>query len=271
MKHQSFLLWLAGIASCATIAGCVSDTGSLAREPGEERDFEIARGVKMTFCWVPATTSAAWKRLSGGKDTFLMGSPGFEVDAAGEETPHEVCLTRGYWLGKYEVTQAQWGAVMGSNPTYFGGAQKPVEQVSWDDCQEFIRRLGQGYRLPTEAEWEYACRAGTTGRYAGDLDRMAWYGKNSGDTTHPVGQKEANAWGLHDMYGNVCEWCSDWGGDYSTGRAVNPVGPASGLIRVFRGGGWVYPSEICRSAYREGSWPNTTGFHVGFRLVRDAL
>ena len=144
-----------------------------------------------------------------------------------------------------EVTQGQWKTVMGSNPSTFSacGSNCPVEQVSWDNCQEFIQRLNQKegtskYRLPTEAEWEYACRAGTTGPYAGDLDSMGWYDGNSGRRTHLVGQKKPNAWGLYDMHGNVWEWCSDWYGEDTSGSITDPEGPSSGPSRVLRGGSW---------------------------------
>ncbi len=191
----------------------------------------------------------------------------------------EVTISRPFWLGKTEVTQAQWEALMGSNPSYFKGANLPVEQVSWDDAMAFCRKLtereraagrlpeGYIYTLPTEAQWEYACRAGTIGDYAGNLDAMAWYGANSGSSTKPVGQKQANAWGLHDMHGNVWEWCLDWKGDYPGGSVTDPTGPGSGPGRVFRGGSWVNPADFCRSALRLGLTPDYRGHNLGFRLA----
>ena len=179
----------------------------------------------------------------------------------------QVRISRGFWMGKYEVTQAQWEAVMGSNPSRFKncGGDCPVEEVSWNDVQEFIRRLnarsgGGKYRLPTEAEWEYAARAGTTtDTYAGDitqrdgndpvLDGIAWYYENSGSRTHPVGGKSPNGFRLHDMLGNVQEWVGDWKGGYPGGAVTDPVGPESGSYRVARGGSWFFSAGICRSAF----------------------
>ena len=159
-------------------------------------------------------------------------------------------ITKPFYLGKYEVTQEQWEAVMGSNPSNFKGPKNPVEQVSWDDCQEFLDKLnakagGQGgkFVLPTEAQWEYACRAGSTGKFCfGDdekqLGEYAWYDENSDSKTHPVGEKKPNAWGLYDMHGNVWEWCQDWYGAYGAEAVDDPSGPTTGSGRVFRGGGW---------------------------------
>jgi formylglycine-generating enzyme required for sulfatase activity len=177
------------------------------------------------------------------------------------------------------VTQAQWQTVMGSNSSYFKGAHLPVEQVSWNGALEFCRKLtereraagrlpeGYAYTLPTEAQWEYACRTGTTGDYAGNLDVMGWYTNNSGGSTNPVGQKQANAWGLHDMLGNVWEWCADWYGDYSGGTVIDPTGPSSGSGRVFRGGSWGLSVDACRFANRSGYEPGLRGANLGFRLA----
>ena len=185
-------------------------------------------------------------------------------------------LSRGFWLGQHEVTQGQWEAVMGSNPSFFDacGLDCPVERVSWEDAQEFIRRLnamdGAGtYRLPTEAEWEYAARAGTTGdRYAANLGAITWYGNNSGGRTHPVGGKTANAFGLHDMLGNVLEWVQDWRGGYPGGTVTDPRGPGSGSGRVTRGGGWNICAGSCRSSFRYYGTPGYRFFDLGFRLLR---
>jgi formylglycine-generating enzyme required for sulfatase activity len=214
--------------------------------------------------------------------TFTMGSPVSESGRSSDESPQtQVTLTKGYWLGKTAVTQAQWEALMGRNPSNFKGANRPVEQVSWTDAMEFCRKLterersagrlseGYEYTLPTEAQWEYACRAGTTGRYGGDgnLDDMGWYIWNSGNTTHPVGQKQPNAWGLYDMNGNVCEWCLDWHDKYPGGSVRDPTGPASGSSRVERGGSWSSDAVSCRSAYRYGFGPNRSFNFLGFRLA----
>ena len=215
---------------------------------------------------------------------FLMGST--SKYAGGNEQPvTRVKISKGFYLGKYEVTQAQWQAVMGNNPSRFSGCGRcPVEQVSWEDVQVFIGKLngrsgGGQYRLPTEAEWEYAARAGTTtDTYAGDVTEprgndpvvngIAWYDENSGNGTHPVGQKAANPWGLHDMLGNVWEWVGDWYGDYPGGAVTDPTGPGSGWGREFRGGSWRHIAGDCRSAYRSGLSPGDRYHFLGFRLLR---
>lgn len=217
------------------------------RVPGQE--------VEMEFCYIPP-------------GTFMMG----EGDVA-----HQVTISKGFHLGKHPVTQAQWEMVMGENPSHFNGPDLPVERVSWDDCKGFIGRLNQGggafqYRMPTEAEWEYACRAGSTTGYCfgddeGRLGEYAWYGSNSNSQTHPVGQKKPNAWGLHDMHGNVWEWCQDWYGDYPTSSVTDPVGASSGSYRVFRGGSWGQGAGRCRSAGRLSLSPGNRHGHLGFRLA----
>ena len=210
--------------------------------------------------------------------TFQMGcSSEAEKCDAGETPRHEVTISKPFYLGKHEVTQAQWEAVMGNNPSHYKGANRPVELVSWDDVQEFIRRLNakEGhtrYRLPTEAEWEYAARAGSTTAYSfgndkSQLERYAWYDANSGRQTHPVGEKEANKWGLHDMHGNVWEWVQDWEGGYSAGAVTDPQGPGAGEYRVLRGGSRYYDARECRSAYRGRNGPDVRSSNGGFRLA----
>ena len=212
--------------------------------------------------------------------TFTMGS----VNGADEEKPQtRVTLTKGYWLGKTEVTKGQWEALMKSGPLNFTGADRPMEQVSWSDAMEFCRKLterehaagrlpeGYEYTLPTEAQWEYACRAGTTEDYAGNPDAMAWHHNNSGDTTHPVGQKQANAWGLYDMHGNVWEWCLDWYGNYPGGSVRDPTGPASGVKRVYRGGGFFSSAQRCRSAFRGWNVPGARSPDLGLRLALSSV
>ena len=198
-----------------------------------------------------------------------------------EKPVHTVRISTPFYLGQYEVTQGQWQAIMGDNPSRFRGDVKlPVESVSWEDVQEFIRRLntregGSRYRLPTEAEWEYAARAGTTTAYSfgddpGRLGDYAWFADNAGDRTHPVGQKNPNPWGLYDMHGNVWEWVQDWHGAYAAGAAVDPAGPSSGSNRVNRGGGWNGDAVYCRSARRSyGAAGNRSG-NLGLRLLRTA-
>ncbi|MDG2390934.1 MAG: formylglycine-generating enzyme family protein, partial [Planctomycetaceae bacterium] len=202
-----------------------------------------------------------------------------------KETPHQVTLTKAFELGVYEVTQEQYEAVMGENPSRFKGAQNPVEKVSWDDAVEFCRKLsalpaetspGYVYRLPTEAEWEYACRAGTTTVYSfgdseSDLGDYAWYNKNSGNTTHPVGGRKPNAWGLYDMHGNVWEWCQDRYGDLPSGSVTDPLGASSGSGRVYRGGSWSNFSGICRSAFRIRFTPVNRNLTSGFRVLRSSV
>jgi formylglycine-generating enzyme required for sulfatase activity len=204
--------------------------------------------------------------------TFRMGSNSSDVWP--EERPvHTVRISKSFWMGKTEVTQGLWQAVMGSNPSYFkNGDNYPVENVSWDDCQSFIQKLnqilgGNTFRLPTEAEWEYACRAGTTGDRYGNLDAIAWYNNNSGNSTHAVGQKQANAWGLYDTLGNVWEWCQDWWGIYSSGYQTDPTGPVSGSGRINRGLSWNHTAPYIRSAFRGGGSPEYHDNELGFRLA----
>ena len=222
--------------------------------------------------------------VKGG--TFTMGAtPDQGSDYLFNEIPvHQVTLSD-YCIGKYEVTQEEWEVVMGSNPSEFKGSRRPVENVSWEDCQEFIRKLnaitGQTFRLPTEAEWEYAARGGTRSRgemYAGGntISSVAWYTVNSYDKgssnpdygTHPVGQKQPNELGLYDMSGNVWEWCSDWYFYYDSRSQTNPKGPSSGTYRVSRGGSWGRSSRCCRVSYRHDFAPSIHSRHLGLRLVR---
>ena len=210
-------------------------------------------------------------RIPAGE--FRMGSTSSEASDR-EQPVTQVRISRGFWLGKYEVTQAEWQGVMGTNPSkFFGCAQCPALYVSWDEVQEFIGNLnargrGPRYRLPTEAEWEYAARAGTTGDRYGNLDAIAWYGDNSGGRTHPVGQKAPNAWGLHDMLGNVSEWVADWHDDYPGGVVTDPRGPVSGSHRVSRGGGLIPFARYSRASFRNFGGPGIRSILIGFRLLR---
>ena len=214
-------------------------------------------------------------RVEGG--TFRMGATSEQgTDAYDWEKPvHSVTLSS-YYIGKTEVTQALWQAVMGSNPSNFKGSNLPVECVSWNDCQEFIQKLnsltGRNFRLPTEAEWEFACRGGNNSRgykYSGsnDIDNVAWYWGNSGEKTHPVGIKASNELGIYDMSGNVWEWCSDWYADYTSYSQTNPKGPQSGSGRVYRGGSWNGNARRCRSSNRDGNYPTSRYFDLGLRLA----
>ncbi|MDR1396534.1 MAG: formylglycine-generating enzyme family protein [Desulfarculales bacterium] len=209
---------------------------------------------------------------------FMMGADNNFEDAYDDETPrHRVSISKPFYLGKYEVTQGQWTEVTGNNPSRFKGRNNPVETVSWYDAREFIRLLNKReghsrYRLPTEAEWEYAARAGGEagfGGRAGQLGTYAWYGANSGDKTHPVGRKRPNAWGLHDMRGNVWEWVRDWYGKnyYRHSSYSDPGGPSSGAYRGRRGGSWNNSAGFCRPAYRGSNSPGYRYADLGFRLA----
>ena len=209
--------------------------------------------------------------------TFTMGATPEMKDPWDDEKPvHQVTLTNDYYIGKYEVTQALWQAVMGNNPSGFKGDNLPVENVSWDDCQEFINKLnritGKTFRLPTEAEWEYATRGGKKSRgyqYSGsnNISDVAWYDSNSGNKTHAVGSKQANELGIYDMSGNVWEWCHDWDGSYSSSSQVNPTGANSGSRRVDRGGSWINDAGCCRSSCRGSYTPVNRLDILGLRLV----
>ena len=266
-------------------------TKELPAVPGEDFSTLLPGGVGLDIIWIKP-------------GTFLMGSPKNELGRGDDETRHQVTLTKGYWLGKYEVTQAQYQAVMGKNPSSFKGADLPVEQVSWNDAMNFCSRLtaiekaagrlprGYEYTLPTEAQWEYACRAGTTTAFNNgknilkeeqikdepcpNLDEVAWYRYNSDKKTHSVGQRKSNAWGLYDMHGNVVEWCLDWYDDYPTSAVVDPEGPAARVSygRVFRGGCWhnsnsssIGTAAACRSACRCSNDPDFNYSVLGFRVA----
>lgn len=214
-------------------------------------------------------------RVEGG--TFRMGATSEQGgDAERDEKPvHSVKLNT-FYIGKTEVTQALWQAVMGSNPSHFKGADLPVENVTWYDCQNFIQKLksltGQKFRLPTEAEWEFACRGGNKSRgykYSGsnNLGSVAWYNGNSGGKTRPVGTKAPNELGIYDMSGNVWEWCNDWYADYTANSQTHPTGPQSGSLRVCRGGGWDNYAGSRRSSNRSNSSPTNRSSSLGLRLA----
>ncbi|MDR3228460.1 MAG: SUMF1/EgtB/PvdO family nonheme iron enzyme [Puniceicoccales bacterium] len=261
------------------------------------RIHAIQRNVRSVAATIEATTDALppgpvvgspWAvSLPGGVALEMLPvAPGFftmgsENGGNDEKPTHSVSITKPYWLGKFEVTQAQWHALMGSRPSGFSGAQLPVERVSWSEAAEFCAklttqelaagRLPKGYRyaLPTEAQWEYACRAGTTGDYAGsgNRDEKGWHEGNSAAKTHDVGGRSANAWGFFDMHGNVWEWCADWYGNYPSGSVTDPTGPDTGSHRVLRSGSWYYNSGHSRSANRDSYDPNARDRDVGFRLI----
>jgi formylglycine-generating enzyme required for sulfatase activity len=211
-------------------------------------------------------------RVPGG--SFTMGSPDSEEGRGNSEGPQHQVAVPSFYIGRYEVTQAQWEAVMGNNPSRFKGDDLPVEKVSWNETKVFCRKLsqitGKNYRLPSEAEWEYACRAKTTSAYAGDLDSMAWYSNNSGNKTHPVGQKQPNEFGLYDMHGNVWEWCEDvWHKSYEKAPddGSSWLSDGNSSYRALRGGSWLSVSRRCRSALRYNAAPGSRNFTNGFRVV----
>ena len=218
--------------------------------------------------------------------SFEMGSPADEPDRHKAEGPRtRVTLSKGFWLGKTEITQAQYAAIAGTNPSAFreAGPDAPVERVSWKDAMAFCRKLtereraaarlpaGYVYTLPTEAQWEYAYRAGTTGTYPGEPDAMAWLDRNSGQTTHRVATKTPNAWGFHDMAGNVLEWCLDWYGNYPGGAVTDPSGPGRGYYRIARGGSWRTDARLGRSAARSGGSEGRVDYTIGFRVALAAM
>ena len=220
----------------------------------------------------------SFKMIAVEGGTFLMGSPESDTEAYAVEKPqHEVTLSN-YYIGETEVTQELWKAVMGSNPSGFKGSKLPVEKVSWKDCQEFIGKLnaqtGKTFRLPTEAEWEYAARGGKKSKgytYSGSnaIGNVAWYSDNSGDITHEVGTKQANELGIYDMSGNVWEWCQDWFGKtyYENSSTTDPHGPVSGTYRVLRGGSWFLSARYCRVAIRNYNSLDVRDLNFGLRLV----
>jgi len=242
---------------------------------GETRTFTV-KGVSFKMVRIPA-------------GEFLMGSPSNEPDRDSDEGPqHRVRISRDFWMGQTEVTQGLWKAVMGSNPSRFSncGDDCPVEKVSWDDCQKFIQKLngmvsGGNFRLPTEAEWEYACRAGTTtpfntgpclnadqANYDGNYPYSGCSKGQYRECTIKVGSFGPNAWGLYDMHGNVWEWCQDLYGDYASGSVTDPEGPSGGSSRVGRGGSWYGGARNCRSANRGSLTPDSRYEPLGFRLAR---
>ena len=263
-------------------------------------DFDFEHG---DFSWQVAVPSKAKARPAGTVDHVNLGnkldlemvmipSGTFQMGYGGkgffpDEGPiHEVTISRSFWMGKYAVTNGQWRSVMGKPPMgqdgrgFNEGPDFPVTNVNFEDCQQFISVLnsrGIGtYRLPTEAEWEYACRAGNPEETYGNLDDIAWYDGNNivwvgniGYTIHPVGQKSPNGFGLYDMLGNVCQWCQDWCSDYyAISRSVDPRGLSSGAMRVCRGGDWLFTAESVRASFRGRQYPNDRSPKLGFRVVR---
>ena len=245
---------------------------------GRQQDAAATAGVD-----VEITNSIGMRLRLIPPGTFTMGSPQGEPGRQDGEDQRAVVLSRPYYLGLTEVTQQQWLSLMDKNPSFVEGDNHPVDTVSWREAVEFCRRLseqeGASYRLPTEAEWEYACRAGTTTAYnvgaTLSTDMANFNGKAGGgdgeyrDESTEVGTFPPNAWGLFDMHGNVWEWCADWHEKNPQRQAVDPSGPLEGTQRVVRGGCWVNAPDVCRSASRGGSNPDNWNFNFGFRVVRD--
>lgn len=226
-------------------------------------EVPLGSGTVMLMKWCPP-------------GSFLMGSPEDLEGRFNDENQVQVTLSKGFWMGQTQVTQAQWRAVMKNNPSFFKGKTHPVERVSWHDAQEFVFNInanialsdGMQMTLPTEAQWEYAARAGETDPYSGGtLDEVAWYRGNSQYETHQVGTKKANAWGLHDMSGNVAEWCADWYSKKLEG-GVDPWGANSGTLRVYRGGSWNGNAFGCHVAFRNSIIPTQQAVGLGFRVAR---
>jgi len=239
------------------------------RSAGSPYSLPLDKGVTLSLIWIPA-------------GTFYMGSPPAEQGHEDGESPrHRVTLTRGFWLGRHPVTQRQWQVAMGANPSRSLRPDQPVVMVSWLDAQCFLQTLaglvpGWWFRLPSEAEWEYACRAGSETRFSlGDteeaLARMAWFAANSDGCPHPVATKGANAWGLFDMHGNVFEWCDDWEASYPGRDVVDPRCLSVGQKRVVRGGCFRCPPPYCRSANRYSALPERRSPNIGFRLVAERV
>jgi formylglycine-generating enzyme required for sulfatase activity len=264
-KHGAAHIGIAalGLGTLLLMAGCPHTP-----QPGEVRTVMLPGNEPLELVWVPA-------------GTFLMGRYTGEQDSEDAEDPQRPVELSGFWMGRYEITQAQWLAVMGRNPSNFGGTEHPVESVSWDDAQDFIETLStytnMSFRLPSEAEWEYACRAGMTARFywGDDLDytqigNHAWYAGNANWQTQDFGQKLPNAWGLYDMSGNVLEWCEDdWHESYAGAPADGTawVDSPRPEIRVARGGSWNGVGSACRSAYRYHGYSYHTYTYFGFRLA----
>ena len=262
------LVVLAAVGSLAVVVAAEPKTDGKTKSPPKELSFDLGKGVKLEMVLIPA-------------GEFKMGSPDSAKEANYWEKPqHRVRITKPFYLGKFAVTQEQWEAVMGNNPSKFKGPKNPVETVSWEDCQKFLDKLNAKvgskhgkFVLPTEAQWEYASRAGSTTRYYfGDdekqLGEYAWYLPNSGNKSHPVGEKKPNAWGLYDMHGNVWGWCQDWYKDvyYKESPVDDPPGPTGGSNRMVRGGSWLCPAWFCRSADRSYFEPGFRDPILGLRV-----
>jgi formylglycine-generating enzyme required for sulfatase activity len=282
------------LLAATVTAGCVRQNSTIPAAESQERKIRKPTAEEDQRGAQPVASVASEKQLPpvltldlGGGVTmelllirpgsFLMGDPNGMDNA---KPVHKVTITEPFYLGKYEVTQEQWEAVMGRNPSWFKGPKNPVDSVGWGDCEVLLKKLdekcggsGARFSLPTEAQWEYACRAGSTTKYCyGDdearLAEYAWFSDNSEGTTHPVGEKKPNAWGLYDVHGNVFEWCADWYGSdyYRSSPASDPTGPSSGSLHLNRGGCWESYAGACRLGYRNTNSPRPDYF-IGLRVM----
>ncbi len=281
---------VAGVVARLAVVLCLGGRLCEARAvppPEKEITLDLGGGVKMEFVLIPAGEFVMGSDESPEEVINAFGLPEPFVEYLKNEHPrHRVHITKAFYLGKYEVTHEQWQAIMGANPSYRKGAKNPVETVSWNDCQTFISKLNEkfgkpGFKfgLPTEAQWEYACRAGTSSRFSfgsdkADLEEYAWYGRNSGMKAHPVGQKKPNPWGLYDMHGSVEEWCADWydAGYYKQSPRNDPTGPTGGISRVLRGGSFYSgTADYFRCADRYHDHPVYHYYRYGFRVAGTEL
>ena len=274
------------ILGIAVVLGLMGALAVVAQEvkPGKVEVVDLGKDVKLELVLIPAgkfMMGFTKKELADLKVGFQKELGKKEIDGlveimSGQGKQHEVTLTKPFYMGKYEVTQEQWESVMGKNPSDTKGAKLPVTIVSWNDCQDFIKKLNAktngGYRLPTEAEWEYACRAGTTTAYSFGDNLTKRDANISGDSIKEVGSYKPNAFGLYDMHGNAWEWCEDWYGDYPEVAATDPKGQATGTGRGLRGGSWGNLDKNARSSNRNDYSPtNRSYYYYGFRLARTAL
>jgi formylglycine-generating enzyme required for sulfatase activity len=270
-RRETFIGGLAVLAVILMGSGFGSNCGAIAADSGPQgvvdagssaktMSLDLGGGVKLELVLIPA-------------GTFSMGSD----DGAEDERPvHKVAISKPFYIGKYPVTQQQWQAVMGDNPSDFKGPRNPVERVGWLAIKEFLWRLnekfaatGMKFALPTEAQWEYACRAGGDGKLDGSLADYAWFRDNAKGATHPVGEKKPNAWGLYDMHGNVCQWCTDWYAEdyYSKSPAADPTGGPPGCHHVMRGGCFEEPADYCRTTYRSKNDEADRNHNLGLRVI----
>ncbi len=247
MKHVIYFILL-----------CVFTEGNTQEKKTQK--FDLINGITIKMIWVEP-------------GSFVMGSPETDAERNSErEHQHRVTITRGFWLAETEFTQSQWEKITGKNPSKHIGPELPVEQVSFYDIQSLLNKIntpGQGFRLPTEAEWEYACRAGTTGPYYGEIENTTWHTGNSGKQSHRVAQKEPNQWGFFDLQGNILEWCADWFQADTRGESVDPKGPQTSTHKVQRGGQFTGRTKHTRASDRQISVPEARDFYVGFRLAKD--